>query len=85
MQALSSWDTSTTITIPDYIGTLTAEAMYASPIDESSHVVYAAGDIILYSCLADLSEATFGTKFKRGCWDVPYFFLKRLREDPRDL
>ena len=83
VRALGSWETRVTVTTVGGIGTMTAEAVYR-PGDDAGQVVLVGGETTSYQNLADLLDATYGVRFKREVWDVP-FLKQKTGENPDDL
>ncbi|EEU35898.1 uncharacterized protein NECHADRAFT_34937 [Fusarium vanettenii 77-13-4] len=84
VRALGSLENKTTITLPEDIGKMVAEVVYAPSKGDSDHMVYLSGDTITYSRLADLVEKHFNAKFTRELWAIPKL-IDDLEEDPGNL
>lgn len=84
VRALGSWENKTTITLPEDIGKMVAEVVYAPSKDGSDHMVYLSGDTITYSRLADLVEEHFKAEFTRESWTIPKL-EDDLEKDPGNL
>ncbi|KAM6527480.1 hypothetical protein FSOLCH5_003550 [Fusarium solani] len=84
VRALGSWENKTTITLPEDIGKMVAEVVYAPSKERSDHMVDLSGDTITYSRLADLVEKHFDVKFTRELWTIPKL-EDDLEKDPSNL
>ncbi|EJD54570.1 isoflavone reductase [Auricularia subglabra TFB-10046 SS5] len=80
VRALGSWDTTLTVTSPDGIGRMTADALYGD-LDE---IVYIAGDTISYAQVADIVRKVTGRAVSTELWDLP-LLQTRLQEAPDDV
>ncbi|KAB7897523.1 aromatic alcohol reductase [Rouxiella sp. S1S-2] len=61
---LGDWQYAVTLTMPEDIGTLTAEIFFHRPVLRNQ-VVYIAGDTLTYGEIADLMQAHWGVAIKR--------------------
>ncbi|KAI8721571.1 NmrA domain-containing protein [Fusarium sp. LHS14.1] len=84
VRALGSWENKTAITLPEDIGKMVAEVVYAPSKESPDHMVYLSGDTITYSRLADLVEEHFKIKFTRELWTIPKL-KEDLENDPGNL
>lgn len=82
IRALGSWDNAVTVTTPEDIGMLTAEALFAQP-RIANQVVFTAGDTITYGRLADVVDSVLGRRVKRSLWSLPEL-RDELAKDPDD-
>lgn len=80
VRALGSWDTTVTLTSPDGIGRMTAEALYG----DLDGIVYIAGDTISYAQVAEIVRKVTGKPVRTELWDLP-LLQQRLLEAPDDL
>ncbi|KAK0723260.1 hypothetical protein B0T26DRAFT_705927 [Lasiosphaeria miniovina] len=83
VRALGSWENRVTVTTPEDIGTMVAEAAYV-PGDTVNSVVFVAGETISYGRLADLLDSVSEAKFDRKLWDIGYL-SSELQSEPNDL
>jgi len=70
VRALGSWENKTIINLPEDIGKIVAEVVYAPSKGDLDHMVYLSGDTITYSRLVDLVEEHFKAKFMRELWTI---------------
>lgn len=83
VHALGSLDTAVTLTTPDDIGALTAEAVFARPRIRNE-IVYLAGDTVTYGEVAEKLQSAFGRPFSRSEWTEQYL-LDELADDPQNM
>lgn len=83
VHALGSLDTAVTLTMPDDIGALTAEIVFAQPRIRNE-IVYLAGDTVTYGEVADKLQSALGRPFSRSEWSVQYL-LDELARDPHNM
>ena len=83
VRALGGWDRRVTLTTPQDIGVMVAEAAFV-PEGTVNEVVYIGGDTVSYGQVADLVEEGFGKKFTREEWNME-FLQARLRQEPENL
>jgi uncharacterized protein YbjT (DUF2867 family) len=83
VRALRNWDHKVTVTDVEDIGKCLARVV-AGDVESENRIVYAAGDTVSYSQLADIVERVIGKKAEREEWSIPYL-TKELAEDPDNL
>ncbi|KAK3372924.1 hypothetical protein B0T24DRAFT_575052 [Lasiosphaeria ovina] len=83
VRALGSWENRVTVTTPQDIGVMVAEAVYV-PGDTVNSVVFVAGETISYGKLASLLDEVSEAKFERELWDMGYLSAQ-LQSEPNGL
>jgi len=83
VNALGDWDTSVTVTTPQDIGKLTANAVLSEP-EITSKVIYTAGDTVSYRQLADLVDEALDCSVARNVWTIP-FLQAELKKEPTNV
>ncbi|KLU86304.1 hypothetical protein MAPG_05319 [Magnaporthiopsis poae ATCC 64411] len=82
LRALGGWDNRISLTTPQDVGRMTAEALFVPP---TGNIVHVAGDTLSYKQIADLVEALCPSKaWRRELWDLDTLH-ERLRSDGGDL
>jgi len=83
-RALGSWDTRVTLTAPEDIGTMVAEAVY-TPQGTENTVVRIGGDMVSYQQVADTLDEMSGDKtWEREEWDVAAL-KKQVKDEPDNM
>ncbi|KQU55362.1 2'-hydroxyisoflavone reductase [Rhodococcus sp. Leaf278] len=83
VNALGTVDTAVTVTMPEDIGALTAEILFAEPRIRDE-IVFVAGDTITYGQLAETLETVLGRPFALQVWSEP-LLMAELGADPDNM
>lgn len=80
VRGLGSWDNRITLTTPEDIGRVTADAML-DPQGIKNQVVFVAGDTLSYKKVGELVDAHYGKEFRKELWDLDVL-AQQIEEDP---
>ncbi|KAF2094261.1 hypothetical protein NA57DRAFT_25285, partial [Rhizodiscina lignyota] len=91
VNALGSWDVSTTVTTPEDIGTATAEIVYTALTDTpegnelKNRAVYIAGDTVSYAQLINIVRDATGQPTRKGEELKIPLLEERMKQKPEDI